>query len=61
MMFFWRDNEILKLKDSEGLQLGRSYPEEMQACPAKILNLSLSLSVSVWKDKQSKDWQTHQK
>jgi hypothetical protein len=37
----------------------------MQACPAKILNLSLSLSlslsVSVWKDKQSKDWQTHQK
>jgi hypothetical protein len=46
MMFFWRDNEILNLKDSEGL-LGRSYPEEMQACPAKILNLSLSLSLSL--------------
>jgi hypothetical protein len=47
MMFFWGDNEILNLKDSEGLQLGRSYPEEMQACPAKILNLSLSLSLSL--------------
>lgn len=47
MMFFWRDNGILNLKDSEGLQLGRSYPEEMQACPAKILNLTLSLPLSL--------------